>query len=175
MQVIAQFCKKLRKLTHGGWVTYTGLIALAEGCTNLEYLKVKVRHMSNEAMERVGTYLKNLRKFRIISNTRYAKVDKPLDNGIRAMITSCNKLERLYIILQRGELTDAGLGYIGKYGRNLKHLSLNRIGESDAGLMELSKGCPKLRKLRMIDCPFSMQAVATFMQNNHSISFIWVD
>ncbi|GKB59154.1 retrovirus-related pol polyprotein from transposon TNT 1-94 [Tanacetum coccineum] len=127
---------------------------LKQGCTNLEYLKVNVKDMSNEAMECVGTHLKNLRKFRIISNKTYAKADKPLDNGIRAMLTGCNKLKRLYIILHHGELTDVGLGYIGKYGRNLKHLSLERIVESDAGLVELSKGCPKLRKLRMNNYPF---------------------
>ncbi|GKC42830.1 hypothetical protein Tco_1060552, partial [Tanacetum coccineum] len=27
---------------------------------------------------------------------------------------------------------------------------LGYVGESDAGLVELSKGCPKLRKLRMV-------------------------
>ncbi|PWA77433.1 hypothetical protein CTI12_AA225630 [Artemisia annua] len=100
LEVIAQSCKKLPKLTHDGWVTYTGLIALAEGCTNLEYLKVSnLKDMSNEAMECVGTHLRNLRKFSRISDKIYGKTDIPLNNGIRVMLMGCSKLERLHISL----------------------------------------------------------------------------
>ncbi|GJR84994.1 nucleosome assembly protein 1,4 [Tanacetum coccineum] len=101
-------------------------------------------------------------------------MDLPLDNGIRAMLTGCNKLERLDIHLFHGGLTDVGLGYIGKYGRNLVYLSLKCIGESDAGLVELSKGCPKLRKLKLKSCPFSEQAVATLLYNICSLRYISV-
>nr|GEV59468.1 hypothetical protein [Tanacetum cinerariifolium] len=118
---------------------------------------------------RPGTHLKNLRTFSVY---KFWETDRPLDNGIRALLTGCNKLETLDIKL--GGLTDMGLGYIGKYGHNLKHLSLKCIGESDAGLVELSKGCRKLRSLRMKDCPFSEQALATFMLNMHSLRYICV-
>ncbi|GJW09065.1 leucine-rich repeat, cysteine-containing subtype protein [Tanacetum coccineum] len=173
MQIIGLFCKKLRKFTHAGRVTHMGLIALAHGCHDLEYIKVReLRDISNEAMECLGTHLRNLRNFSV---KNCGKTDVPLDNGIRAMLTGCNKLERLDIILRLEGLTNVGLGYIGKYGHNLKYLSLECIGESDAGLVELSKGCPKLRKLRLKNCPFSEQAVATFVFNMHSLRYVCVE
>ncbi|GJV83473.1 ACT domain-containing protein [Tanacetum coccineum] len=152
LQVIGQFCKKLRKLTHEGWVTHMGLMALAQACPNLDDLDVQLLDISNEALE----YL-------------------PLDNGVRAMLMGCTKLKRLDLKLCLGGLTDVGLGYIGEYGHNLRHLSLSYTGESDTGLLELSKGCPKLRKLKLNGCPFSEQAIATFVFNiNHSLRYIWV-
>ncbi|PWA79548.1 F-box domain, Leucine-rich repeat domain, L domain-like protein [Artemisia annua] len=81
-----------------------GLIALAKGCTNLECL------------EKDGT------------------TDLQLDNGIPAMLMGCSKFERLDITLWHGGLTDVGLEYIGKYGANLRSLSLTRKGNSDADL-----------------------------------------
>ncbi|GJY44436.1 leucine-rich repeat, cysteine-containing subtype protein [Tanacetum coccineum] len=178
LRVIGQVCKKLRKLTHYGCVTHMGLIALAQGCTNLEYLDVQLLDISNEAIECVGTHLKNLRDFRIdLRMDVYRKdpiTDLPLDNGIRAMLKGCIKLKRLHMSLCHGGLTDVGLGYIGKYGHNLRCLFLGFTGVSDAGLLELSKGCQKLRKLRMKDCPFSPQAVATFGFKIHSLRYIQV-
>ncbi|GJR94566.1 leucine-rich repeat, cysteine-containing subtype protein [Tanacetum coccineum] len=167
MQVIGLFCKKLRKFTHAGCVTHMGLIALALGCHNLEYINVSsLRNISNEAMECIGTNLKNLRHFSV----KKFRTDIPLENGIRAMLTGCNKLERLDISFRLGGLTDVGLGYIGKYGHNLKYLSLECLeGLTDAGLVEFSKGCPQLRTLRLNDCPFSEQAVSTFLFNMHSL------
>ncbi|PWA82354.1 hypothetical protein CTI12_AA104540 [Artemisia annua] len=171
LQVIGQFCKKLRKLHHGWHVTHMGLIALAQGCINLEYLNVTLSDISNEAFECVGTHLKNLRDFRIQLDREGGITYLQLDNGVRAMLMGCRKLERLDINLCIGGLTDVGLGYIGEYGHNLRYLSLSYTGESDAGLLELSKGCPKLRKLILRGCPFSEQAIATFVFNiNFSLS-----
>ncbi|GJQ89438.1 leucine-rich repeat, cysteine-containing subtype protein [Tanacetum coccineum] len=106
-----------------------GLIAVAQGCANLELLHVILTDISNEALECIGSNLKSLCDFDIqVGRGGYnIRTSLPLDNGIRAMLIGCTKLERL--------------------------------GESDAGLVELSKGCPKLRKLRMVDCPFSKQTV----------------
>ncbi|PWA78788.1 hypothetical protein CTI12_AA213360 [Artemisia annua] len=170
LRVIGRVCKKLRKLTHYGDVTHMGLIALVEGCINLEYLSVRLSNISNEAIECVGTHLKNLRDFRMKIFTKAG-----IDNGIRAMLKGCIKLKRLTLILGDEGLTDVGLGYIGKYGHNLTYLFLNCKGVSDAGLLELSKGCPKLRKLILCDCPFSEQAVATFVFNIHSLRYVWVE
>ncbi|GKC78232.1 leucine-rich repeat, cysteine-containing subtype protein, partial [Tanacetum coccineum] len=170
--VIGQVCKKLRKLTFG-CVTHMGLIALVQGCTNLEYLDVQLLDISNEAIECVGTHLKNLRDFRIDLRMDVC-ICLPLDNGIQAMLKGCIKLKRLTLSLCDGGLMDVGLGYIGKYGHNLRCLFLGFTGDSDAGLLELSKGCQKLRKLRMKDCPFSPQAVATFVFNIHSLRYIQV-
>ncbi|GJS41833.1 hypothetical protein Tco_0566876 [Tanacetum coccineum] len=171
LQVIGQFCKKLRRFIHYGRVTHIGLTDLAQGCYNLEYLDVNLLDISNEVMECIGTHLKNLRDLRM--DLVKDCMDLPLDNGIRAMLTGCNKLERLDIHLFHGGLTDVGLGYIGKYCHNLVYLSLKSIGESDAGLVELSKGCPKLRKLKLKNCPFSEQAVTTLLYNILSaLSFV---
>ncbi|PWA44250.1 hypothetical protein CTI12_AA527880 [Artemisia annua] len=172
LQVIGEFCKKLRKLTHEGRVTHMGLMALVKACPNLDYLEVRLLEISNEALECVGTHLKNLRDFRIWLGIE--ETDSPLDNGVRAMLMGCSKLERLDLTLCLGGLTDVGLGYIGEYGHNLRHLSLSCTGESDTGLLELSKGCPKLRKLKLYGCPFSEQAIATFVFHvNHSLRYIW--
>nr|GEW35609.1 hypothetical protein [Tanacetum cinerariifolium] len=58
--------------------------------------------------------------------------DLRIDNGVRAMLMGCRKLERLDITLLHGGLTDVGLEYIGKYGANLRSLSLTCIKDSDA-------------------------------------------
>ncbi|GJU21233.1 leucine-rich repeat, cysteine-containing subtype protein [Tanacetum coccineum] len=138
LKVIGQFCKKLRKLTHHGLVTQKGLIAVAQGCPNLEYLEVYISDISNKALECVGTFLKNLLDFRI-------------------------------------SLDEEG-GYVGAYGHNLRHLSLSYTGESDVGLLELLKGCPKLRKLKLTGCLFSKQAITTFVFGiNQSLRYVWLD
>ncbi|GJW63677.1 leucine-rich repeat, cysteine-containing subtype protein [Tanacetum coccineum] len=172
LKVIGKFYTKLRKLTHDGLVTHVGLVALAKGCTKLECLKVRLEDISNEAIEFVGTHLKNIRKFRIHLDKKDGTTYLPLDNGFRAMLMGCNNLERLDISLWHGGLTDLGLEYIGKHGCNLRFLSLTRIGKSDAGLVKLSKGCLKLRKLKLMDCPFSKQAVIVF--NIPSLRYVWV-
>ncbi|GJZ12496.1 leucine-rich repeat, cysteine-containing subtype protein [Tanacetum coccineum] len=175
MQLIGQFCKKLRSLTFPSG-THTGLIAVAQGCANLELLHVILTDISNEALECIGSNLKSLCDFDIqVGRGGYnIRTSLPLDNGIRAMLIGCTKLERLGIHLySNAYLTDMGLWFIGTYGGNLRFLSLTRIGESDAGLVELSKGCPKLRKLRMVDCPFSKQTVTGFVFNIYSLRYTW--
>ncbi|GKE05502.1 alpha/beta hydrolase fold protein [Tanacetum coccineum] len=126
LQVIGKFCKKLPKLTHYGLMTYAGLMDLAKGCTKLECLEVRLTDISNEALECLGTHLKNLRKFRMHLAKEYGTIDPPLDNGIRAMLMGCRKLESLDISLCHEGWTDVGLDYIGKYGANVKSLSLTQ-------------------------------------------------
>ncbi|GJV28790.1 leucine-rich repeat, cysteine-containing subtype protein [Tanacetum coccineum] len=175
LQVIGQFCHNLRKLTHigmNGLVTHVGLIAVAKGCTNLESLKISMEDISNEALECLGTHLKNLRKFRMHLVQKDGTTDLLLDNGIRAMLMGCGKLERLDIRVWHGELTDVGLEYIGKYGANLRSLSLTRTGKSNAGLAKLSEGCPRLRKLKLWNCPFSKQ-IATSVFNIPTLRYVW--
>ncbi|GKC43166.1 coronatine-insensitive protein 1-like protein [Tanacetum coccineum] len=174
LQVIGQFCKKLRRFKTYGFVTQMGLISVAQGCLELECLHIQLKDVGNETMECIGTHLKNLRDFRLNLTNEDSKTTLLLDNGIRATLIGCSKLERLGVSLQPGRLTDVGLGYIGKYGNNLRYLSLGYVGESDAGLAELSNGCPKLRKLEMEGCPFSKQALAAHVFNMHSLRYMWV-
>ncbi|GKA97770.1 leucine-rich repeat, cysteine-containing subtype protein [Tanacetum coccineum] len=135
LQVIGKFCKKLRKLTLTKHVTNVGLISMAKECTKLESLKVRLRDISYEALECLGTHLKNLRKYCMNLDKIDGTTDLPLDIGIRALLMGCNKLESLYISLRKGGLTDVGLGYIGKYGANCT-LAENLV----RGLMEFSIG-----------------------------------
>jgi coronatine-insensitive protein 1 len=147
LQVIGEFCKKLRKLTHNELVAHVGLIALAKGCTELECLKVRqLRDISNEALRCLGMHLKNLRKFHMNLIKKDGTIDPLLDNGIQVMLMGCRKLERLDISLWHGGLTDVGLEYIGKYGANLRSLSLTHVGNSNAGLVKLSE--PKIKKAK---------------------------
>ncbi|PWA66735.1 leucine-rich repeat domain, L domain-like protein [Artemisia annua] len=181
LQVLGQHCKKLRriKIERGddeeGLVSQRGLISLAQGCLELECLHVNVTDITNEALECVGTHLKNLYDFRMILLDKEEVItDLPLDNGVRALLSGCNRLERLGIYLRPGGLTDVGLGYIGKYAQNVRYMLLGFTGESDGGLLELSKGCPKLQKMEMRGCAFSEQAVATFVLNVPSLRYLWI-
>ncbi|GKC42266.1 nucleosome assembly protein 1,4 [Tanacetum coccineum] len=137
-------------------------------------LDVALLDISNEAFECVGTHLNNLRKFCmfLFKKAGISLTGLPLDNGIRAMLKGCIKLKRLTLSLCDGGLTDVGLGYIGKYGHNLRNLFLSCKGVSIAGLLELSKGCPKLRKLYLDDCRLSEQAVAAFVFDIHSLRYV---
>ncbi|GJY84015.1 leucine-rich repeat, cysteine-containing subtype protein [Tanacetum coccineum] len=178
LQGIAKFCKKLRKLTHYRPVTHVGLIALAKGCTKLECVKVRVEDISNEAIKCIGKHLKNLCNFRVHLAKKDGTTDVPLDNGIRALLMGCSKLEKLDITLERLDmhegLTDVGLEYIGKYGANLRSLFLTRIRNFNAALVKFLEGCPKLRKLKLTNCPFSKQAVTNFVFNMPSLRYVWI-
>ncbi|GJY34706.1 leucine-rich repeat, cysteine-containing subtype protein [Tanacetum coccineum] len=127
-----------------------GIDGSAKGCTKLECLKVWLEDISNEALECVGTHLKNLRDFHIsdLFTARY--------HSFAWGLTGC------------------WFGYDRKYGANLRSLSLTHIGESDAGLVKLSKGCPKLRKLKLSYCPFSDHAVTSFVFKIPSLSGLWL-
>ncbi|GKE97142.1 coronatine-insensitive protein 1-like protein [Tanacetum coccineum] len=52
-------------------------------------------------------------------------------------------------------------------------MNLRFCRDTDAGLLELSKGCPKLQKLEMSGCDFSQQALANFVLNVTSL-YLWV-
>ncbi|PWA52884.1 hypothetical protein CTI12_AA449250 [Artemisia annua] len=232
LQVIGESCKKLHKLkTDGLAATHMGLIALAQGCLELECLHINFRKYTtipNEFLVCIGSHLKNLNDFQITlhystivdsgiramligcnklerlrinyphsgkltdaslgyigmhgHNLRYLSLsyinssDAGLvDSGIRAMMIGCSKLERLRLNDFCGDLTNVGLGYIGKYGHNLRHLSLGGyISDFKEGLVELSKGCPRLRKLEIHKLSFSKQALSTLMFNLQSLRYMWV-
>ncbi|GKF95548.1 alpha/beta hydrolase fold protein [Tanacetum coccineum] len=79
-----------------------------------ESLKVSLGDISNEALECVGTHLKNMRDCCIWLGKEDGISDLPLDNGVRAMLIGCKKLEWLDISLYYEGLTDVGLEYIRK-------------------------------------------------------------
>nr|GEW54209.1 hypothetical protein [Tanacetum cinerariifolium] len=171
--LLIERCPNLEVLHTGDICGDRGLHVIGQNA-NLEYLHLTLTSITNEALECIGTHLKNLGEFHMILDEKDGITDLPLDNGIRAMLNDCSKLERLDIRLCPGGLTDMGLGYMGKYGHNLKYLFLQNIGESDAGLVELSKGCPKLRELEMRSCLFNRQSIAAYVFKIRSLRYLKV-
>ncbi|KAL8552092.1 hypothetical protein ACS0TY_000956 [Phlomoides rotata] len=187
MEILALYCKKMRRLRieRGadeqdmedveGVVSQRGLMALAQGCLELEYLAVYVSDITNASLECMGTYSKNLCDFRLVLLDREESItDLPLDNGVRSLLIGCHKLRRFALYLRPGGLTDVGLGYIGRYSPNVRWMLLGYVGGSDAGLLEFSKGCPKLQKLEMRGCCFSERALAMAALQLTSLRYLWV-
>lgn len=187
MEVLALFCKRLKRLRieRGadeqemedveGIVSQRGLIALARGCLELEYLAVYVSDITNEALECLGTCSKNLHDFRLVLLDREEKItDLPLDYGVRALLRGCTKLRRFALYLRPGGLTDVGLGYIGQYSTNVRWMLLGYVGESDEGLEAFSRGCPNLQKLEMRGCFFSELAIAMATVRLPALRYLWV-
>ncbi|KAG6600943.1 Coronatine-insensitive protein 1 [Cucurbita argyrosperma subsp. argyrosperma] len=188
LEVLAGHCKKLKRLRiergadeqgledEEGLVSQRGLIALAQGCLELEYLAVYVSDITNFSLECIGTYSKNLCDFRLVLLDREVSItDLPLDNGVLALLRGCSKkLKRFALYLRQGGLTDVGLGYIGRNSPNVRWMLLGYVGESDAGLLEFSRGCPSLQKLEMRGCCFSEHALAASVMQLTSLRYLWV-
>ena len=188
LEVATIFCKKLRRVKikrsgEEGKLSHLGLTALAKGCPELECLHVVVKDITNETLECIGANLKKLYDFSLVLRQEGEQLsDLPLDIGVCALLKGCTKLVKLAIHLRTGGLTDVGWGYIGKYGQNLRHIKLEFCRDSDAksdansdaGLVELSKWCPKLQKLEMSGCDFSQHAIATFVLNVTSLRYLWI-
>lgn len=187
LEVIARCCKKLRRLRierganeqeledEEGVVSQRGLIALAQGCLELEYLAVYVSDITNSSLEMVGTNLKKLCDFRLVLLDREENItDLPLDIGVRALLRGCHMLRRFALYLRPGALTDEGLGYIGQYSQNVRWMLLGSVGETDAGLLEFSRGCPRLQKLEVRACVFSENALAIAVLQLTSLRYLWV-
>lgn len=187
LEVLGRSCKKLKRLriergadeqgmeAEGGVVSQRGLIALAQGCLQLEYMAIYVSDITNACLEYMGTYLKNLCDFRLVLLDQEEKIaDLPLDNGVRSLLRGCEKLRRFGFYLRPGALSDVGLGYVGQYSQNVRWMLLGCVGETDAGLLEFSRGCPSLQKLEMRGCSFSEHALATAVMQLTSLRYLWV-
>ncbi|XP_042044125.1 coronatine-insensitive protein 1-like [Salvia splendens] len=187
LEILGEFCKKMKRLRieRGadeqdmedveGVVSQRGLMALAQGCLELEYLAVYVSDITNASLECMGTYSKNLCDFRLVLLDREERItDLPLDNGVRSLLMGCHKLRRFALYLRPGGLSDVGLSYIGQYSRNVRWMLLGYVGQSDEGLLEFSKGCPSLQKLEMRGCCFSERALAMAALQLASLRYLWV-
>nr|XP_043615844.1 coronatine-insensitive protein 1-like [Erigeron canadensis] len=187
LEVLALFCKKMRRLRiergadeqemedEEGIVSERGLTALSQGCIELEYIAVYVSDITNAALETMGMHLKNLCDFRMVLLERQEVItDLPLDNGVRALLSGCQKLKRFALYLRPGGLTDVGLTYIGQNSQNIRWMLLGYLGESDAGLLDFSQGCPSLQKLEVRGCFFSEQALAIAVLHLRSLRYLWV-
>lgn len=187
LEVLARSCKKLNRLRiergadeqgmedEEGLVSQRGLIALAEGCLELEYIAIYVSDITNASLECIGANLRNLCDFRLVLLDREEKIaDLPLDNGVRALLMGCDKLRRFALYLRQGGLTDTGLRYVGQYSVNVRWMLLGCVGETDEGIIAFSRGCPNLRKLEMRGCSFSEYALAAAVMQLTSLRYLWV-
>ncbi|KAL0915175.1 hypothetical protein M5K25_015575 [Dendrobium thyrsiflorum] len=187
LEVVGKTCRKMRRLRiergedelgledEHGKVSHIGLLAVAQGCLELEYLAVYVSDINNSALESFGTNSKNLRDFRLVLLEREQQITElPLDNGILALLRGCTKLKRFSVYLRPGGLTDVGLGYLGQYSNNIKWMLLGHVGESDEGLLRFARGCPKVQKLELRGCCFSERALALAVLQLPSLRYIWV-
>ncbi|KAJ8764007.1 hypothetical protein K2173_004882 [Erythroxylum novogranatense] len=187
IEVLARSCKHLKRLRvergadeqemedEEGKVSHRGLIALAQGCLELEYIAIYVSDITNSALEHVGFYLKNLTDFRLVLLDREKIItDLPLDDGVRELLRGCFKLRRFGLYLRPGGLTNRGLRYIGQYSPNVRWMLLGYVGDSDEGLMEFARGCPNLQKLEMRGCCFSERALARAAMQLPSLRYLWV-
>ncbi|KAJ8770167.1 hypothetical protein K2173_011502 [Erythroxylum novogranatense] len=186
MEVLASSCKHLKRLRiergadegmgdEEGKVTHRGLIALAQGCLELEYIAVYVSDITNLALQEIGYHLKNLNDFRLVLlDGEETIADLPLDNGVQELLRGCFKLRRFGLYLREGGLTNKGLRDIGQYSTNVKWMLLGYVGESDEGLIEFAKGCPNLQKLEMRGCCFSENALARAVMQLPSLRYLWV-
>ncbi|KAA8539634.1 hypothetical protein F0562_026326 [Nyssa sinensis] len=188
LEILARYCKRLRRLRiergadeqgmedEEGVVSQRGLIAVAQGCLELEYWAVHVSDITNAALECIGTHMKNLSDFRLVLLDQVERInDLPLDNGVLALLRGCcHKLRRFALYLRPGALSDVGLRYIGQYSPNVRWMLLGNVGESDEGLLEFSRGCPSLQKLEMRGCCFSEQALAKAVLQLTSLRYMWL-
>ncbi|PRQ59361.1 putative leucine-rich repeat domain, L domain-containing protein [Rosa chinensis] len=187
LEVLARSCKRLKRLRiergaveqgmedEDGVVSQRGLMALAQGCLELEYLAVYVSDITNASLEYIGTHSKNLNDFRLVLLDREETItDLPLDNGVRALLRGCQKLRRFALYLRPGGLTDLGLSYVGRYSQNVRWMLLGYVGESDAGLLEFSKGCLSLQNLELRGCCFSEGALAVAVMQLTALRYLWV-
>ncbi|XP_072968584.1 coronatine-insensitive protein homolog 1b-like [Typha angustifolia] len=187
LEVVAQTCKKLRRLRiergdddqgledEQGKVSQVGLSALALGCPELEYIAVYVSDITNAAFETIGTFSKKLCDFRLVLLDREERItDLPLDNGVRSLLRGCTNLRRFALYLRPGGLSDVGLGYIGEYSGNIQYMLLGNVGESDLGLLCFARGCLKLQKLELRSCCFTEHSLALAALQLPSLRYLWV-
>lgn len=96
---------------------------------------------------------------------------EPMDEAFGAIVKTCTKLQRLAV---SGLLTDRTFEYIGKYAKNLETLSVAFAGSSDLGMEYVLKGCLKLRKLEIRDCPFGNAALLSGLTRYESMRSLWM-
>ncbi|KAF5202856.1 Coronatine-insensitive protein [Thalictrum thalictroides] len=187
LEVLAKSCKRLKRLRiergedeegmedEQGVVSQRGLSALAQGCVELEYIAIHVSDINNASLESIGTHCKNLCDFRLVLLDREEHITElPLDNGVRALLMGCKRLKRFAFYVRPGALTDVGLSYIGQYSKEVRWMLLGYVGESDAGILGFSKGCPNLQKLEMRGCCFTEHTLALAISQLTSLKYLWV-
>ncbi|KAF5728961.1 hypothetical protein HS088_TW21G01117 [Tripterygium wilfordii] len=160
------------EVNHG--VTEAGFIAVSNGCRKLHYVLYFCRKMTNAAVTTVVKNCPDFTHFRLCIMTPGQpdyKKNEPMDEAFGAVVRTCKKLQRLSI---SGLLTDLTFEYIGMYAKNLETLSVAFAGSSDWGMECVLRGCPKLRKLEIRDCPFGNAALLSGLEKYESMRSLWM-
>ncbi|KAF8370036.1 hypothetical protein HHK36_003946 [Tetracentron sinense] len=183
LQAVAATCKDLRELRVfpmearediEGPVSEVGLLAISEGCRQLQSILYFCQRMTNAAVVAMSKNCPELVVFRLCIMGRHRPdhlTGEPMDEGFGAIIMNCKKLTRLAI---SGLLTDEAFSYIGTYGKLVRTLSVAFAGDSDMGLRYVLEGCPKLQKLEIRDSPFGDSALLSGLHHYYNMRFLWM-
>lgn len=183
LEAVAATCKDLRDLRvfpmdvredGEGCVSDRGLIAISEGCPNLQSILYFCQRMTNEAVVTMSRNCAKLVSFRLCIMGRHTPdhvTGESMDDGFGAIVKNCKSLTRLAV---SGLLTDKAFEYIGVYGKTLEILSVAFAGESDQGLKYVLDGCKRLRKLEIRDSPFGDPALLSGLDRYESMRFLWM-
>ncbi|KAK1314387.1 Transport inhibitor response 1-like protein [Acorus calamus] len=183
LQAVAATCKDLRELrvfpmdpreAREGPVSEIGLAAIAEGCRKLRSILYFCQCMTNAAVVAMSKGCPDLAVFRLCIMGRHTPdhvTGEPMDEGFGAIVRNCRSLTRLAV---SGLLTDRAFGYIGKYGKSVRTLSVAFAGDGDAGLRYVLEGCPRLQKLEIRDSPFGDSALLSGVARYYNMRFLWM-
>lgn len=183
LQAVASTCKDLRELRvfpfdaredSEGPVSEVGLQAISEGCRKLQSILYFCQHMTNAAVVAMSQNCPELEVFRLCIMGRHRPdpvTGQPMDEGFGAIVRNCKMLTRLAV---SGLLTDRAFGYIGKYGKLVRTLSVAFAGDSDMGLKYVLEGCPRLQKLEIRDSPFGDAALRSGLHHYYNMRFLWM-
>lgn len=124
LRAAAATCKDLRDLRvfpmdaredGNGCVSDEGLVAISEGCPNLQSILYFCQRMTNAAVVTMSKNCQNLTSFRLCIMGRHKPdhiTHKPMDEGFGAIVMNCKKLTRLAV---SGLLTNKAFEYIGNF------------------------------------------------------------
>ncbi|KAJ0981328.1 hypothetical protein J5N97_009583 [Dioscorea zingiberensis] len=183
LQAVAATCKDIQELRvfpldatedSEGSVSDVGLVAISEGCRKLQSILYFCQRMTNAAVVTMSKNCPELVVFRLCIMGRHLpdhRTGEAMDDGFGAIVMNCKKLTRLAV---SGLLTDKAFGYIGKYGKSVRTLSVAFAGDSDLGLKYVLEGCPKLQKLEIRDSPFGDLGLLSGIGHYYNMRFLWM-
>eukprot|EP01018_Ginkgo_biloba_P005758 Gb_14175 [translate_table: standard] len=183
LRAAAETCKDLRDLRvfpmdaredGQGCVSEEGLVAISEGCRNLQSILYFCQRMTNAAVITMSNNCPKLAIFRLCIMGRHRPdhvTGEPMDEGFGSIVMNCKSLTRLAV---SGLLTDKAFEYIGTYGKSLETLSVAFAGDTDLSMKYVLDGCTNLRKLEIRDSPFGDPALLSGLHRYESMRFLWM-
>ncbi|CAD7702506.1 unnamed protein product [Ostreobium quekettii] len=157
VRAIARYQQKLKSLRLCACpeVSKMGIIAAAQGCTNLEVLDlVAVRHFRFHALvdeqvaSALGSCTKKLREIRLCEEALGASL---LDDFcLKPLVAGCKSLE--VVEMHGADVSDNALIMIGENCPKLRVLVLKNTWATYRGIDAIARGCPLLEGLTINGC-----------------------